>query len=307
MSDSLLSQSDPVEGESTSQTTQITDSSSPATPVATLTTDESQPSPTFQGLLGEDGTFRPDADWKPLATHLGIEKYSDTLKKYKSPEEMVRGLGNLQGLVGARPGVEIPTADSPEHVVQAYREATGVPEAVTGYEIPMPEGLPEGFSVNEGTMAKVKDVAHRWNTPVGALQEIAAAYFEGTVADANSMTEQSSSNAVAQRDANLAELQNEWKGDFDKNLTLARRVAISRNVQDGDPILATPSGIKLLVELGGLVREDSLPINRADHTQSTVSDFQDMVKNPSHPNHHRYHNEPGFARAIHDRMNRQSS
>ena len=65
MSDSLLSQSDPVEGESTSQTTQITDSSSPATPVATPTTGENQPSPTFQGLLGEDGTFRPDADWKP--------------------------------------------------------------------------------------------------------------------------------------------------------------------------------------------------------------------------------------------------
>lgn len=305
---SLITPSEPAAEAPATQTTSTPGSPLPSTPVASISTEGDPPSPTFQGLLGEDGTsFRPDADWKPLMANLGVEKYAESFKKYKTPEELLRGAANLQSLVGSAPGIQIPKADSPEHVVKAYREATGVPDAVAGYELAMPDDLPEGVSINDASLDRAREIAHKHHIPAAALNELVGLQLETMLETASSSTEQANVSATAQRDANLAELQGEWKGDFEKNLSLARRVAISRDVQDGDPILGTPSGIKLLVELGGLVREDTLPINQADHTQSTVSDFEDMVKNSNHPNHHRYHNEPGYARSVHDQMNRRSS
>ena len=297
------SPSPPVTPEPTTPETQTTGSLPDPTP-ASLASEETQETPSFRALLGEDGSFRPDADWSSLTKHLGVEKYTKALSRYKTPEELLKGMGNLQGLVGTDTrGVIVPNSDSSEDVVAAFKEAVGAPGAPEAYEIELGE-LPENVRVSDDVLDKAKQIAHKHHMTPAALQELVQLTIENSANSATQQQEEFTQQVIQRREEQLGILKKEWGGDLDKNINLAKRVGIQQDIPLDDPVFSSANGVRLLVAYAKTQREDSLPITGRDHAVDVRSDFEEMVRNPNHPQHTRYHNDPEFARQQSARLQR---
>jgi hypothetical protein len=234
-----------------------------------------------------------------------VEKYEGALKKYKTPEELLKGMGNLQGLVGTDTrGIIVPKEDSPPDVVAQFKQAVGAPESAEGYELSLPEGLPESVQINEDVVGKAKEIAAKYHMPAAALQELMTLSIGHTAESATAMQEALQAQAAESREAQMDILKKTWKGDLDKNLSLAARVGVKLEIPEDDPVFTSANGVRLLVEYAKTQREDSLPITGRDHAVDVKADFEDMVRNIHHPLHHRYHTDPEFARQQSERLQR---
>jgi hypothetical protein len=255
----------------------------------------------FSDLLGEDGQFKADAPWKDVLTPLQVDQYESTFKKYKSPSDLLRAMGHQTAMLGVGGDkITVPGEDSPASVVNAFREALGVPETPDGYGLEAPENLPEGIEWNEEQVKGITELLHKHNATPAMAKELIAFDLSNKAAQMAQFQEQQANQAAEQKTANMAQLKETWGNDTEANIGLAARMAIKEGIDPADPSLAHPATVKLLAKLAQMTSEDKLPINTGDHKMMNKTEAQAIMTDRGHPDYERYHSgtDPALMRKV---------
>ncbi len=226
----------------------ITPSAEPIVPVTPPVEPPVSAPPTW---VGADGNFQ-DGWLDKLPEDMAEAK--NTLGKYRSVTELGKAHHSLQQLLGKKENSITPLTDksTPEEV-SAYRKKMGVPESPEGYQL-KPENLPEGMEWSIATEKKFAEYAHSKNIPAETMKGLAAIQV--------TLDQQRQGEAIAMAKENLKTaiqgLRDEWKGGFDANIALSKRVAQTLGLDATSPGLSDPNVVKALHAVGKLLSEDKL-------------------------------------------------
>ena len=158
----------PPTGEPTNETTDPTDAGDANTSIETENGEPTEPKP--------DGN-----DWAAVRTRIanGDEKVLNRLSRYGTLDEAIKAGVEAQNKIaaGMAKGAKVPTSESTEAEIKAYREANGVPDTPKDYKIELPDGFVLGEADQPVADAFV-EVAHKHNLPPAAVNEIIAKQLE---------------------------------------------------------------------------------------------------------------------------------
>lgn len=228
---------------------QTTATAAAAAPVAPPTA-SAQTSPP-RGYVGEDGNFS-DGWLDRLPGELDPAK--QTLAKYRGLPELAKSHFELQQLLGKKSSaVNIPGEKSTPEEVAAFRKAVGVPETADGYNL-KPEKLPDGVTWDDATGKAYAEIAHKHHIPAAAMKELAALQLSQEAMRA----EEVGKMLGAELERGKQELQTAWGANFDKNISLAARVAQSVGLDPHTDGLRDPKVVQALVRFAGMMSEDKL-------------------------------------------------
>ncbi|MEO3429730.1 hypothetical protein AAFN88_12770 [Pelagibius sp. CAU 1746] len=170
---------------------------------------------------GESGAPEAGADWRGAITEPGLRRVAE---KFTSPAEVVKSYAALQSRLGR--SVVKPGPDAGPEELAAYRRQLGVPESSEGYQVSLPEDLPEQLHADPAGEALQRDFLQTMHE-AGASNEVvqrALDWYYGNVTQ--SLTHQAQSAAERRAEAE-ASLRREWGGDHERNLTFAQRAVQS--------------------------------------------------------------------------------
>ena len=212
-----------------------------SSPTATTT----QPS---TGWVNPDGTF---GDKWLDALPDDAKDYKDTLAKYKSVPDMAKALANANALIGKKLGV--PGEKSSPEEVAAFRKAMGVPEALEEYKF-APDQLPDGMTWSDEFAKPFAEVAHKHNIPPGAMKALANqfAVYERHKFDAIQSTFEK------QRGDAINSLKQEWGGDFDAKIGIAKQAAKMAGVDANSHGFSDPEVVRGFVRMAAMMSEDKV-------------------------------------------------
>lgn len=194
---------------------------------------------------GSTGTWRDQLP-ETLRAHEAFTKY-----------EKLGDLGNefitLRGRVENSIPKLGPNATDAEKA--AYRAALGVPEKADGYDITIPEGLPQ----DKETVDWFRATAHSLGLPKEAGEGIAKAYFGKMAADLAKVH----GDISARQTKAVNDLKAEWKDGYQANLDLAintaKKIGGEEFVKELDAtrIGDNPQLIKVFHKIGTLISESA--------------------------------------------------
>ena len=155
------------------------------------------------------------------------------------------------------PAVQIPNAETTPEGITAYRSANGIPETAEGYEMTMPEEMPEGVSINDESMAGYKASFLKHN--------LSPAQAQGIMEDHLALAGSDAGNQMKALDeahkTNVANLRNEWGNSYDSNLANAHLAVQQLTEATGeaiDPSLTNnPAFVKYMAHVHSLTAESS--------------------------------------------------
>jgi hypothetical protein len=131
----------------------------------------------FASMVGEDGNFT-EGSHDTIRTALG-EGYEDFkgFDDYANPAALLKGAADTKRAFHAKQEgmVKLPTAESTEDEIKAYREAKGVPESPDAYELTRRK-LPEGQSFDEEGTKMIKDWMHEKGYSQAEAQDLMTMY-----------------------------------------------------------------------------------------------------------------------------------
>lgn len=131
-------------------------------------------------------------------------------KGYADLPAMLKAMRGLEAKVGAK-AIEAPGEDASAEQVAAYRKAIGVPEAVDGYAL----DIPEGWEADMAMFQPLREAAFAGGMPEGAWKALTEAYKTKIIDDHNAMVDAQN----GEREAVLRE----WGAAKDANLVLFKR------------------------------------------------------------------------------------
>ena len=204
--------------ESQSETTTTQEEATTQTGGAGETTESQE-----QGFTDANGNF-VDGWTGRFGDEYADYRNDPTLPRYKSLQELSRAHIELRKAMGARADETVvprdPGPDASEEqrkgfekALTKYRKAIGVPDAPDGYKL-KPEQLPEGVTWNDEIEKRFAQVAHKHNIPPAAMVELVKLDVERAFAQSQSVATEIEQGILA--------LQDEWKGNYKKNMGLAR-------------------------------------------------------------------------------------
>jgi len=238
------------------------------------------------GLFGEDGgsfaegwVDRLPQDFLPAEER---EAFRTHAAKYKSPLDVIKSDFNKEKLLGRR-GVSVPGERATPEEVAAYRRAIGVPERADGYAL-KPRDLPEGAGWNDELARPYAEIAHQYNIPQAAMEALVAENVRQQGLQVNATVE-----ALEQRRAaGLANLQQAWRGDFEKNLELARRGAALAGVDPQSEGFGDPNVVIAFAKLAARTAEDKVVRGGGQGALQGTALADDIQTNPGNPLYGRY-------------------
>lgn len=128
-------------------------------------------------MIGEGGSLT-EAFHENVAGMLG-DGYEDFkgFGDYKDFPALLKGAADTKRALHAKTEgmVKLPTAESSDEDLTAYREITGVPPSADKYEFTRRE-LPEGMAYDEESMNSFKELFHSKNVSNEAAQEFVTAF-----------------------------------------------------------------------------------------------------------------------------------
>lgn len=174
--------------------------------------------------------------------------YAETAVNFKSVGDLVKSVVRLRGSGPKYPGDQATPED-----ISRFREAAQVPADAKGYGLTPPENLPEGVTWDQATADHLAEIAHKHHIPAPALKALAAAQAEVEAGRAKVAAE---NQAKALQEAQNT-LVNEWRGDYDANLSMVRhttgRLAEAAGIDPADASLAAmsnnPAFAKLIMQV----------------------------------------------------------
>jgi hypothetical protein len=160
-------------------------------------------------------------DWRAAIEEPGLRRVAE---KFTSPVEVVKSYAALQSRLGR--SVVKPGSEAGAEEIAAYHRQLGVPETPEGYEMALPESLPECLRADPATAALQTDflkVMHGAGAPPAVVQQ-ALDWYYGQVGESLAQQTQGAEERRAEAEAGLRQ---EWGGDHDRNVALAQRAARS--------------------------------------------------------------------------------
>lgn len=238
-------------------------------------------------LIGEGFTFVDG--W---ADKLEGEKFDKTramLSQFKSLPDLANSFHELRSSFSKKTEglVKLPGQDASPEDVAAFRKALGVPDSPDGYEIPTPQGLPDGFEFDPASLAPLKEKAHALGIAPAALAELVAFQVQSEAAEVSRLTQE----AIEKGKAAQEQLRKEWGQNYDRNLALSERVKLTGGGLPEDHWgHHDPHVQRLLASLGAKLSEGSMSAHEAAVANLGPGNAaRDVVMNPDNPLHKAYH------------------
>jgi len=139
------------------------------------------------------------------------DQYGELVKTkgWDTPDKFLESYVNLEKGMGQR--VKMPTPESSAEEIRAFYQKTGCPENPDGYEVQVPEGLPETHR-NEDVENSLKQIAYEQGVSKQAFESIVKGYYEKMQAD-----------LAASAVAGEKQLKEEFADKYDENIAIAQR------------------------------------------------------------------------------------
>lgn len=263
---------------------------------ATTTTDQTTQTtdkPWSEGWLKSDGTLNSE-NYARLPED--IRWTGETLSKYKTVDDLVRGTANLLTAVGKKGIIPLP-ANAPKEAI-AERKAlldgiNGVPKEAKEYGLKRPDAIPE-TAWDEKYVGAVAEWAHKHSVGPAALTDLL-----------NNVTAPNVTAQLQSREAQRTQFLAEQNQKFEEQIrldaipkekadALAERAAVALGFNMDDPAqkgLLQYSAVKLAMLRHALATgEDSYVAGEGLKSEGGDSQAlaQDAVNNPANPLHTPY-------------------
>ena len=168
-------------------------------PTPTAPQDVTPPAPTTPRVFNEDGTFAEN--WHQ-AFGDEFSAHGETAARFKNPGDLLKSYVHLR-----QTGPAYPDAMATPDQVARFRQLANVPSNPEGYNLPIPEQLPEGVEFDQALAADFAKLAHQHHVPAPALRALMEKQLAIASAEAS---EHAQAIAKAQEEARSS-LINEWK------------------------------------------------------------------------------------------------
>ena len=167
---------------------------------------QQQAAPT--SILNDEGKFSPQ--W--YANNEDLAPHAKQLDKFNAVE------GLAKSYIALEKNRVVPTKDSDPNYINSFRTANNVPQNKDGYDIEMPETMPEGVIADNDIMAEYKEVFHDINLTPHQAQVLTTNHVElmGKMA-----ADQQGQIYEAEQKA-IGDLQREWGASFGAKLESAQ-------------------------------------------------------------------------------------
>lgn len=185
------------------------------------------------------------------------EKLSARLKRFASPDNVLRSLLELERKVSSS-GLKATLPDNPtEDDLKAYREANGIPETPEGYDLAFPDTI-ETTDADKAALAEFTKHMHGANVPPAAAKAAFEFYTAQREKEAQAFGAAAHEATVNAR----AELKAEFGKDFGRNINVAKNFVgqfmdadtaeglFSTTLADGTRLGDNPAFVRLLVNAG---------------------------------------------------------
>ena len=200
-------------------------------------------------------------DWRAGINEPGLRRVAE---KFTSPAEVVKSYAALQSRLGR--SVVKPGSDAGPEELAAYRRQLGVPERPEGYEVSLPENLPEPLRSDPAAETLQQDflkAMHEAGASNAVVQK-ALDWYYGNVTQGLAQQEKS---ADERRTEAEADLRREWGGDHQRNLTFAQRAVqtfgddafvefLESQAVDGVKLGDHPAFVRAFAAIGRSMGED---------------------------------------------------
>jgi hypothetical protein len=232
---------------STEQTTTETETSS-----ETSTVVKDSLTSTTPRVFNDDGTFAEN--WHQTYGD-EFSPYGETAARFKNPGDLLKSYVHLR-----QTGPSYPDATATPDQVERFRQLANVPANPEGYNLALPEQLPEGVSFNADLAAEFAKIAHQHHVPAPALR---ALMDKQLAIAANEAGQHAQAIAKAQEEARSS-LISEWKGDYTANLSTVRhlteRFGEAAGIDEGavKELSNNPAFARIMHQVAKLTREDTV-------------------------------------------------
>lgn len=203
-------------------------------------------------------------------------KASEWASKYKTKEELFKGIDNMAKLVGKKQvvnGIQAPNENSTPEEINAFYASIGRPEAAEKYAFSEDIKGYEGLDL-AAEKAGFAEVAFQ----NGLSQKQADSIFKQFIELQN--LEFNSKQEVVKQNFDQA-VETAFGKDYQASLGLAKRGAKSlgiANTLDAEGLSANPTVLKLCAELGKLVGEDSFESGASASKETTIDEALRLQK-----------------------------
>jgi hypothetical protein len=135
-----------------------------------------------------------------------------------------------------------------------------VPANPEGYNLPVPEQIPEGVTFNAELAQDFAKIAHQFHVPAPAMR----ALMEKQLAVATAEAQDFAANIAKAQDEARSSLIAEWRGDYTSNLStirhLTERFGEAAGLDEGavKGLADNPAFARIMHQVAKLTREDSV-------------------------------------------------
>lgn len=201
-------------------------------------------------------------DWRNAITEPELRRVA---AKFTSPRDVVKSYASLQSRLGR--SVVKPGPDASAEEVACYRRQLGVPENADGYDLRLPEGLPESLRPDTAGEALQQDFAAAMHE-AGASNEVVQKALDWYYGSLGQSLEQQQKMGAERRAEAEAELRQDWGGDHQRNLAFAQRAVqefggeelmslLESQEADGMKLGDHPAVVRTFASIGRRVGEDT--------------------------------------------------
>lgn len=196
-------------------------------------------------------------DWK--AKIAGEDKdVAKLIERYKSPADVAKALREANKKIGSgklAPSDEpMPDAEKEPEKAKEWRQARGIPDDPTGYEIP--DTIKALITdADKPRLAEFTEHMHKSGVPKGAAASAMEFYFQMESQSREAISAADKGDAVETEEA----LRAEWGSEFRSNVTLANRFSkeitpgidwLAARLPDGRKLGSVPEFVKAMADLG---------------------------------------------------------
>lgn len=214
-----------------------------------------------------------------------LVKNYPSLTKFKDLESFGKSYGEMEKFKGG--SLKVPGADAKPEEWDDFYSKTGRPESADKYEFKRPE-LAGGAAWPEDVEKNFMGTAHKLGLSSKQVQGLMD-WFGGDINAATSLRSQ-------QTQAMQQQLEKDWGGDYQKNLTMAQRAAKEFIGDDKEMVEffkstgahQHPAVLKLFSKLGRLTAEDSAEHGDGGNSvaaKSAMEKIAEVRNNKGHPFH----------------------
>lgn len=271
-------------------TTDTTADTTTTTTTDTTTTDTGTAPDWFEKVSATagEGETSSNRDW--LAAK-GVKDIDGLVKSYREAEKSIRDGGRIK----------VPGEGAKPEELTAFHKAIGVPEAVDGYVVEGPEGVP----LNDALIGALRESALKNGTPAGA--------FKGLVGDFIKLQMDEAATEAKRQDDLAAGWVKEQGGKADEQLAHINTAARSLGFTKADMAglragLGADRALGLLAKLGAGMAEDVLITGGSNRFGVSGAEAQAELDRLKGDTDFQKKNVPGSAeRTRWDRLNKQAA